>query len=197
MVHVYNVPRICLMCGSTFQAERTRVRQGYAKYCGLECARLALRDQNARRQRTAQERLAAWSMPEPNSGCELWFGSLSNTGYGLLKHVGPEKRTVLAHRASYEVAVGPIPDGYEIDHLCRVRSCINPRHLEAVPHRVNVLRGRAPTVVAARTGCCTRGHALTSENAIVRKDGSRECRICRYAAARKRYAQRRAGADGQ
>ncbi len=73
---------------------------------------------------------------EPNSGCWLWAGFIHpKNGYGSYRMNG---RTCGAHRASYELHVGPIPDGYDLDHLCRVRSCVNPSHLEPVTRRENL-----------------------------------------------------------
>jgi hypothetical protein len=79
----------------------------------------------------------------------------------------------LAHRVIYEYLVGPIPDGLSIDHLCRVRHCVNPAHLEPVTHRENVLRGQAPTAVNGRKTRCKRGHEF---NRTVRN--GRRCYTC-------------------
>jgi hypothetical protein len=72
---------------------------------------------------TAADRFDASYVPEPNSGCWLWIGALGATGYGRFSWDG---RDGLAHRASYERFVDFVPDGLDIDHLCRVRSCVNP-----------------------------------------------------------------------
>lgn len=81
--------------------------------------------------------------------CWIWTGYTSRLGYGIF---GPGGRSVTmpAHRWSYEHFVGPVPDGLELDHLCRVRRCVNPLHLEAVTHRENCLRAvaaRRPRIV--------------------------------------------------
>lgn len=78
--------------------------------------------------------------PEPNSGCWLWIGHITKDGYGA---VGEGGRSHLVHRVLYRLLVGPIPPGRELDHLCRVRRCGNPRHVEPVTGVVNVRRGRA------------------------------------------------------
>jgi hypothetical protein len=84
-----------------------------------------------------------WRVDE--NGCWLWTGSLNNKGYAQLGVAG---RVRSAHRVAYELFKGAIPDGLQIDHLCRVRQCVNPDHLEAVTQSVNIRRGvaaRAPT----------------------------------------------------
>src|SRR3990172_4211550 len=78
-------------------------------------------------------------IPEPNTGCWLWAGNLDTPGYGQISSLG---RKVLAHRLSYIFLRGPIPRGLQIDHLCRVRSCVNPDHMELVTSRENASRGR-------------------------------------------------------
>lgn len=111
---------------------------------------------------TLTERLLAKVSPEPMSGCWLWLGSDTGTsGYGV---VWGGTRMLLAHRASYEIHVGPIPDGLELDHRCRVHCCVNPRHLEPVTRRENVIRGVSPNAKNAAKTHCKRGHAFTREN---------------------------------
>lgn len=85
---------------------------------------------------------AMWArvMPVPESGCWIWTGELNRNGYGRVWRLG---RRVMAHRAMYELLVGPIPEGLVLDHLCRVRCCVNPKHLEPVTVRENTIRGEA------------------------------------------------------
>ena len=78
--------------------------------------------------------------PEPNSGCWLWLGAVTENGYGSIRF---KKKITPAHRVSYTLFKGEIPAGFELDHLCRVRCCINPDHLEPVLHKVNVHRGKS------------------------------------------------------
>jgi hypothetical protein len=112
--------------------------------------------------------------------CWLWQGATAN-GYGrAYSRVRDGKYFVDgAHRIAYELTNGPIPDGLQIDHLCRNRLCVNPTHLEVVTQRENLLRGETiPARRAAQTHCVN-GHEFTPENTYRRKeDGVRQCRAC-------------------
>jgi HNH endonuclease len=128
------------------------------------------------RARDVGERIDA--LTDKSGDCWIWLGSKTDGGYGTIGIAGKNK---LVHRVNYERFVGPIPEGLCIDHLCRVRACCNPAHLEAVTYRENNLRGMAPTFVAHRAGTCTSGHEMTPENSYVRKnDGKRVCRTCMH-----------------
>jgi len=109
-----------------------------------------------------------------DNGCWLWVGATAPNGYG---HFGVERRTVSTHRWSYEYHMGPMPDGLQIDHLCRVRSCCNPAHLEPVTPRENTMRGETITAAHAAQTHCKRGHEFTEENTIPVPKG-RSCREC-------------------
>lgn len=127
--------------------------------------------------------------------CWPWTGAMNNVyGYGRMS-IG-HKRQVRAHRLVYEILVGPIPTGYQLDHLCRNRRCVNPAHLEPVSNRVNCMRGEAPHVVLARKNVCKRGHPLVDENIIWKKNpfagnGQRQCRTCVNEWYRLRYRRLR------
>lgn len=118
----------------------------------------------------------------PADSCWPWQGTTIPSGYGQF-HVatnGGRALRVMAHRASYELAFGPIPNGLTIDHLCRNVSCVNPHHLEAVSIKVNILRGTAPSARRARQTHCKRGHLFSPENTyIYPPTGHRTCRRCR------------------
>lgn len=109
------------------------------------------------------------------SGCQEWTGAKYSNGYGKVTAQG---RVVLVHRLSYELNVGPIPEGLVIDHLCRNRACIEPSHLEAVPQRTNLLRGEGPSAVNAQKTQCPKGHAYDAINTRVSPSGKRVCRLC-------------------
>lgn len=122
------------------------------------------------------ERMFDKISPEPNSGCWLWTGSMFPTGYGQARFVA--HASAQAHRVMYELLVGPIPENLDLDHLCRIRSCVNPRHLEPVSRRVNLLRGIGHPAINAQKTKCIHGHSLSEEN-IYRVNGKRVCKDCR------------------
>ena len=115
-------------------------------------------------------------IPEPNTGCWFWLGYLSEGGYGRFS---PKFRMapLYAHRVSYEIHKGPIPDDLEIDHLCKTRCCVNPDHLEAITHLENIRRGNSGINNKIKTHC-KRGHEYSLENTFVNKRGQRVCRAC-------------------
>ena len=108
------------------------------------------------------------------SGCWQWTAA-TTTGYGRVKWHGVVHT---AHRLAYEHYVGDIPDGLEIDHLCRNRGCINPAHLEPVSRRENILRGISPSAIGARVTHCPKGHPYDEANTYTTPSGRRHCREC-------------------
>lgn len=116
--------------------------------------------------------------------CWIWLGAISGHGYGKFS-----RDHLAVHRLSYEFHKGPIPTDHTLDHLCRVRSCVNPNHLEAVTRGENVLRGNGITAENARKTHCKRGHPFAGENLAVRADGERRCRECARITERERYAR--------
>jgi hypothetical protein len=126
--------------------------------------------------------------------CWVWTGSKTN-GYGKVKVPG-SNTTARVHRLVYEALVGPIPDGLDLDHLCRNRACCRPAHLEPVTRRENLLRGNTiPAARAAQTHC-SRGHEFSEDNIYIGTKGGRECRACRrYYKQRDRAAKTTASAQ--
>ncbi len=113
------------------------------------------------------------------NSCWLWTFCKTPSGYGQFWRSG---KIVYAHRYVYELCVAPIPEGLTIDHLCRVKNCVNPDHLEAVSYQVNVLRSPiAPAAINARKTHCIRGHEFTEENTSVElgRWRRRRCKACR------------------
>jgi hypothetical protein len=126
------------------------------------------------------DRFEAKYIPEPNSGCWLWIAAIDpQNGYGRFGDWQDGRtRSFWAHRLSYELYVGPIPDGLVIDHLCRTRCCVNPDHLEPVLHLTNVLRGECGKK-RERTHC-SRGHEYTDvTTAWLTSPKGRKWRRCR------------------
>ena len=122
-------------------------------------------------------------------GCWIWQASTTHNGYGQFWVGG---RMVKAHRFAYEMFVGPIPEGLELDHLCRVRNCVNPAHMEPVTHAENVRRGESFSAINAGKTHCPHGHAYDAENTYVKPNGWRHCRACQRAACRAYYYARKA-----
>ena len=149
-----------------------------------------------------EERFWAKVQPEPMSGCYLWLGTGNQHGYSQISSGGHSSRMLLAHRVAYELFVGPIPDHLELDHTCRVRSCVNPAHLEPVTRSENMRRSPFrlhATEVAARRllarTTCRRGHPWAEETTGHQYDKQRSeyrryCLICDRAANRRSAALR-------
>ncbi len=113
--------------------------------------------------------------------CWNWTATKSKRGYG---YANVDGRSYRAHRLSYMIFVGEIPDGLVLDHICNNPSCVNPAHLEAKTQRANILRGTSPTASNHRKQTCKRGHPLDSTNLMQRADGNRNCLICQTERAR-------------
>ncbi len=122
---------------------------------------------------------------DPGTGCWLWTAFTNPKGYSRFLLHG---KSELAHRVSYERHIGLIPEGLELDHLCRVPGCVNPDHLEAVTHKENVRRGNSVKVKRAKTHC-PKGHLYDAENTYIDEKGHRSCIICRRTRSREWYSR--------
>lgn len=137
---------------------------------------------------TERDQARFWSkvaLPNAN-GCMLWLAGKSNVGYGQFSLGGAPKR---AHRISYELAYGPIPQGLFLDHLCRVRHCVAPLHLEAVTPAENIRRVPDHSVFGRHKSAkthCPHGHPYDDANTYVNTSGARVCRACRRQQQRRR-----------
>ncbi len=92
--------------------------------------------------------------------CWLWEGCVASNGYGVINDGGTPAKRVSTHIVAYEAHKGPVAKGLEVDHLCFVRRCCNPAHLEAVTPRINNLRSNSISAQNARKTLCKRGHTL-------------------------------------
>lgn len=121
-----------------------------------------------------------WPKVEPTGFCWIWKGSLGRHGHGYFNLGADEnRRGVAAHKFAYETLVGIVPDGLELDHLCRNPPCVNPDHLEPVTHAENLRRGFAPSNVINRRQVCGEGHDISKpEQVYVTKSGRRTCKKC-------------------
>ena len=161
----------CRRCGSDFP--RFGQGNGPRHYCSDACR--------------------FWSKVNKTQGdCWLWTAGNAN-GYGRFSIGGG--RLVASHRFAWELLVGPIPKGLQVDHLCRTPACVNPEHLEPVTQRENCLRGEAPTVQVYRNGRCARGHSM-ADAYVVPATGANQCRTCNRDRARARRAKKKETANG-
>lgn len=163
----------CVDCG----------RVAFSLRC-LDCSRRYLGQKHAE---GATRRFFERFDEDPETGCWLWTGASAN-GYGRFML---RRRQTLAHRFSYEYFIGPIPEGLQIDHLCRTRGCVNPGHLEPVTPQENTLRGDTLPAANARKTHCPKGHPYDAENTVTSSLGRRTCRACNRAKARRHYWKKR------
>lgn len=131
---------------------------------------------------TPLQRIVSKIRITPDSSCWVWGGTCNRNGYGEIK-IG---KTRYVHRVMYELLVGPISQGMQIDHLCRNRACCNPFHLEQVTQQENVMRGFSPSANGARQTHCNSGHLFDESNTFYNMKGHRICLKCRKLANQRR-----------
>ena len=129
----------------------------------------------------------------PENPCWVWVGAILPTGYG---YVWDGERRTSPHRWAYRVLVGPIPDGHELDHLCRRRACCNPSHLAPKTRRENLMAPGSQSLAKlnAEKTHCPQGHEYTAENTYIensKRGLGRRCRICLSERGRRRYLLRK------
>jgi hypothetical protein len=129
-----------------------------------------------------------WAKADKSGDCWIWTAAVGKDGYAK---AAIEGKVMHASRAAYQFAIGPIPEGLVIDHLCSNTLCVNPAHLEAVTQRENVLRSRNFAAKQARQTECIHGHPFTPENTYVHR-GHRYCRTCRNHRWMEMYRRRKA-----
>lgn len=184
--------RVCIACGVPL-VRRPDERIGQWKKRRACC--VAHKDY-----RPDPERFAEKYTVHPETGCWEWSEKRNRGGYGVFTLSLTGGRTVLAHRFSLKLAGVEIPDGMVVDHLCRVRHCVNPEHLDVVTNRENLLRGMGWSGTHYRKTHCVRGHKFDDDNTVVyvTADGreQRNCRECINFRARRRRARLAAVRNG-
>lgn len=133
--------------------------------------------------RTLETRLWARLVEAP-SGCWEWQGATSS-GYGTIRYDG---RTQYVHRVTWQELRSEIPDGLELDHLCKNTRCANPWHLDPVTSAVNLARSTNPASTHRRAATCKNGHPKTTENVYISPTGRRQCQPCKLQRARDWHA---------
>ncbi len=121
--------------------------------------------------------------------CWIWVAATNACGYGIFRFF---KQTWLAHRVAYVMFRDEIPEGLTLDHLCRVRNCVNPEHLDPVPLRENILRGETVAARNLSRRACPQGHPYDEVNTHYDKNGYRSCRACKTEAAKRKWAAEKA-----
>jgi|GEM_PF-1060480 len=178
-----DAPRTCAVCAAVFY-----VRQGSREVTCNGCV------QPYRRMKIAER---FWRKVHKTETCWLYIGPKARGGYGATSSRNSKRYPVLAHRLAYELLRGMVPRGLELDHLCRVRHCVNPDHLEPVTRRENIRRGVSPAAIHALKTHCVNGHPFSPDNTKVvegRYGPVRLCIACRRAGAVARRRPRRAAA---
>lgn len=140
-----------------------------------------------------------------SSGCWEWQGPKSHNGYGVLSLPQNLKELLgsRVHRITYQIYVGDIPEGLQLDHLCRNRPCVNPQHVEPVTAKENIRRGETGKhnkhrgwLYQRMTTACVHGHPYDEKNTRIYK-GKKDCRECDRIRSRKKTEKRRMEREGR
>lgn len=162
------IPLICQYCQKMFMGLKRQDRP--TRFCSNACARRTTA-------KAPEERF--WSHVERRGPeeCWPWTGAQDGHGYGcmMMGRRGINRRVVKAYRVAYELLIGKVPEGLQLDHLCRNPICVNPKHLEPVTSKENTMRGNNQTVRQSQQTHCLRGHFLSKEHYY---RGKRQCRPC-------------------
>lgn len=209
-------PKTCGVCQREFTASRRIAKSRWVErqFCSLRCAAIAqisphrqatVVGEVVRHKGDSLERLMAKIQITPS--CWIWKGQIRRDGYGNFRMYG---KTFKAHRASYILHVGEIPAGLEIDHLCRNRTCVNPKHLEPVTKMVNFLRGESPPLINIFKTHCPKGHPYDAANTYIypvrtrrrgnhsrKANGGRYCRACNRQRVAEYQARKRGAAHAE
>lgn len=161
---------VCTGCGVSVETNKRRATE--ALYCNKECM--------------ASAKFGAEYEIDAVTGCWNWKRAKTDKGYG--KGFRHGETTRFAHILMWTKKNGPVPDGLELDHLCKNRGCVNPDHLEAVTHKENM--ERADRIVNARRAThCPSGHEWAPENTGRHISGGRACKACANIGRQKRRAR--------
>jgi HNH endonuclease len=131
-----------------------------------------------------------WRHVERREDCLIWVGCRTKKGYGHFMY--RNRKLYAAHRLAWIWANGQIPNGMQIDHLCRNRSCVNPVHMELVTNKINQFRGQSVSGLSFWKIRCSEGHLLLGDNLYPWQKNRRTCRIC-HNARETRYREARRG----
>jgi hypothetical protein len=157
----------CSLCGNEKWTLRYSFQNSKTGLC-KECVSASLR-------RKIEDRF--WEKVDKSNNCWNWIGAITRDGYGAFQVTS--KKTIRAHRLSFEMSKGMIPVGLVLDHICNNKKCVNPEHLRAVTNWENIKRSNAICSVNARVTHCPKGHPYDDVNTYHLPKGGRGCKACR------------------